>query len=89
MSDEEEFHASGPKCTLGEGFTRRDRSSRVRKHTLGPGDQCDSVPWIVSVLATIVCVSGKRASGEVFTHRGRCVPRIVSFSATIHNIIYV
>ena len=31
------------------------------------------------------CV-GKRTSEEVFTRRGRCVPRIVSFSATIPTI---
>ena len=57
---------------------RRDRSSRVGKHTLG--DQCDSVPWIVSVSATIVRASGKRASGEVFTRRKTYVGRGVHAS---------
>ena len=81
MSDEEEFHASGPKCTSRERFTRRDKSSRVGKHTLG--DQCDSVPWIVSVSATIVRASGKRASGEVFTRRKTYVGRGVHASGSM------
>ena len=61
-----------PEIHIGRGVhasenARRGRSSRVGKHMLG--DQRDSVPWIVSVSATIVHASGKRTSGEVFTGR--------------------
>ena len=59
----------------------RDRSSRVGKHMLG--DQCDSVQWIVSVSATIVRVSGKQASGEVFTRWKTYVGRGVHASGSM------
>ena len=75
----------GPEMHVGRGVhasenARRDRCSRVEKHTLG--DQCDSVPWIVSVSATIVRASGKRASGEVFTRRKTYVGRGLHFHAS-------
>ena len=35
MSDEEEFHASGPKCTSGEGFMRRKTHVGIGVHASG------------------------------------------------------
>ena len=61
----------------GEGFThrvneRRERGSRIGERTSEQDEHRERGS----------CV-GKRMSGEGFTRRGQCVPRIVSFSATI------
>ena len=76
----------GPEMHVGRGVhasekAHRDRRSRVGKHKLG--DQCDSAPWIVSVSATIVRASGKRASGEVFMRRKTYVGRGVHASGSM------
>ena len=68
MSDGEKFHASGLKCMSGGGGV----GSRVGKRTLGQDERQERGS----------CV-GKRMSIEGFARQGRCVPRIVSFSATI------
>ena len=51
---------------------RRERGSRVGKRTSGQDELRERGSYV-----------GKRTSGEGFTRRGQCVPRIVSFSATI------
>ena len=47
---------SGPKCTLGEGFTHQKTHVGIEVHASGNTrwGQCDSVQWTVSVSATIV-----------------------------------
>ena len=62
-------HASGNARRENE---RRERGLRVGKRMSGQDERRERGS----------CV-GKRTSGEVFTHRGRCVPQIVSFWATI------
>ena len=87
MSDEEEFHASGPKCTSGEGFTRRKTHVGIGVHASGiaSGKRASGEVFMrrKAYVGARYASENERRERYVFTRRGRCVPRIVSFSATI------